>query len=90
RQADDCVHARHGGLGLGLAIVKHLVELHGGDIRAESLGEGCGATFVLRLPLAARRSGMAPPRHSPANAAPSLARGGGNAVAAEPAVHTDA
>ena len=41
------------GLGLGLTIAKHLVQLHGGEIHAESAGEGQGATFVLRLPLAA-------------------------------------
>jgi PAS domain S-box-containing protein len=40
----------HGGLGLGLAIVKSLVELHGGSIRAESAGEGKGATFILEVP----------------------------------------
>jgi len=39
------------GLGLGLAIVKHLVEMHQGDITAESAGEGQGATFIVRLPI---------------------------------------
>jgi CheY-like chemotaxis protein len=38
-------------LGLGLAIVRHLVELHGGSVRAESAGEGQGATFTVLLPL---------------------------------------
>jgi signal transduction histidine kinase len=42
----------HGGLGLGLAIARHLVELHGGEIEARSEGEGRGATFTVRLPLA--------------------------------------
>ena len=39
------------GLGLGLSIVKHLVELHGGSVRAISAGEGHGATFTVCLPL---------------------------------------
>jgi PAS domain S-box-containing protein len=38
------------GLGLGLAIVRDLVELHGGSVRAESAGEGLGATFTVSLP----------------------------------------
>ncbi|HZI89522.1 MAG TPA: PAS domain S-box protein, partial [Candidatus Polarisedimenticolia bacterium] len=42
----------YGGLGLGLSIVKHLVELHGGNVRASSPGEGQGATFTIELPLA--------------------------------------
>ncbi|WP_445009712.1 hybrid sensor histidine kinase/response regulator [Trichormus variabilis] len=51
RQADSTTTRKFGGLGLGLAIVRNLVELHGGTIQAESLGEGLGATFIVRLPL---------------------------------------
>lgn len=52
RQADASMTRRHGGLGLGLAIVKHLVEQHGGTVRADSAGEGKGASFTIELPLA--------------------------------------
>jgi PAS domain S-box-containing protein len=51
RQADATTTRRHGGLGLGLSIVKHLVEMHGGTIRAKSPGEGQGATFSVTLPI---------------------------------------
>ncbi len=51
RQADGTSTRQHGGLGLGLAIVRHLVELHGGTIKAESAGEARGATFTITLPL---------------------------------------
>ncbi|AFZ15413.1 PAS/PAC sensor hybrid histidine kinase [Crinalium epipsammum PCC 9333] len=52
RQADGTTTRTHAGLGLGLAIVRHLVELHGGTVQATSLGEGLGATFTVKLPIA--------------------------------------
>jgi signal transduction histidine kinase/ActR/RegA family two-component response regulator len=56
RQADGTTTREHGGLGLGLAIVRHLVELHGGTIKADSAGKGKGATFIINLPLAPQDS----------------------------------
>jgi PAS domain S-box-containing protein len=56
RQADDD-STKKKGLGLGLAIVRHLVELHGGTVEARSEGEGRGAAFTVRLPLAERQAG---------------------------------
>src|SRR5215813_6619783 len=50
RQQDTISDRKRGGLGLGLAIVRHIVELHGGSVRAESAGEGQGATFTITLP----------------------------------------
>ena len=58
RQQDGASTRAHGGLGLGLSIVRHLTELHGGTVRAESAGEGRGATFMVRVPLAPLRAGQ--------------------------------
>ena len=44
-----------GGSGLGLSIAKHIVEAHGGVIRAASAGPGRGATFTFTLPVAELR-----------------------------------
>jgi two-component system CheB/CheR fusion protein len=59
-QAESSMTRAHGGLGLGLAIVRHIVNVHGGEVRAESPGEGKGATFTVTLPLAARHASVVP------------------------------
>jgi signal transduction histidine kinase/CheY-like chemotaxis protein len=51
RQGDQKTTREHGGLGLGLAITRHLVELHGGSVRADSPGPGQGSTFTVALPV---------------------------------------
>jgi hypothetical protein len=55
RQAEGSISRKQGGLGLGLAVARHLVELHGGTIRAESRGPQQGSTFAIDLPLAGER-----------------------------------
>jgi signal transduction histidine kinase/ActR/RegA family two-component response regulator len=47
-------HRAQDGLGIGLTLVRTLVEMHGGRVDASSAGRGCGAEFVVRLPLAAQ------------------------------------
>jgi signal transduction histidine kinase len=45
-----------GGTGIGLYLVKHLVELHEGQIWAESEGPGKGSTFYVRIPIYPKRA----------------------------------
>jgi PAS domain S-box-containing protein len=56
RQADASTTRQHGGLGIGLAIVKQLVEMHGGQVHAQSPGLGQGATFMFTVPVVIARS----------------------------------
>ena len=39
--------------GLGLSIVKRIVDMHGGEVTADSAGPGQGATFTIKLPATA-------------------------------------
>ena len=50
-QVDGSVNRRYQGAGLGLSLTKRLVELHGGQIWAESEGEGKGSTFYFTIPV---------------------------------------
>ncbi|MEO7675014.1 MAG: ATP-binding protein [Pyrinomonadaceae bacterium] len=59
RFRQDATHqSKNGGLGLGLAIVRNLVEIHGGSVRAESLGENKGSTFTVILPASGDRTSI--------------------------------
>jgi PAS domain S-box-containing protein len=55
------------GLGLGLAIAHHIIELHHGEITAESEGLGHGAVFTVILPVsgAQQRESSAPDDAAP-------------------------
>jgi signal transduction histidine kinase len=67
-QGDRSLDRSQGGLGIGLTIVRHLVEMHGGSIRAESEGLGKGSAFIVRLPRVHREPelplGFAPASHT--------------------------
>jgi CheY-like chemotaxis protein len=62
-QADRRIKGAQGGMGIGLTLVKSLVEMHGGQVSAQSAGLGKGSEFIVSLPLipvepdAARGSG---------------------------------
>ncbi|HEX7793393.1 MAG TPA: PAS domain-containing protein, partial [Vicinamibacterales bacterium] len=65
-QQPQAIDRSGGGLGLGLAIVRSLVTMHGGTVRAESLGTGLGSEFVVELPIAQRRRSEAATSVKPA------------------------
>ena len=64
-QGGKAITRQFGGLGLGLAISRALADQHGGTLTAASDGPGRGATFSLRLPVAAS---VAPTAADPAPA----------------------
>jgi PAS domain S-box-containing protein len=55
-QADNSLTRKRGGLGIGLALSHSIVKMHGGNIKAESLGPGKGSTFVVTLPISDSRT----------------------------------
>jgi len=74
RQSDGSTSRRFGGLGLGLAIVRHIVELHGGEVSAESAGKGQGACFRVSLPVPVVRQSLHGAKVASASSTPSLSR----------------
>jgi len=50
-QVNRTLDRAQGGLGIGLSLVQRLIELHGGSVKADSVGLGSGSTFTVRLPL---------------------------------------
>ena len=50
-QEDPSPTRMAGGLGVGLSLVRDLVELHGGEVRAENKPHNDGAIFTARFPL---------------------------------------
>jgi signal transduction histidine kinase/DNA-binding response OmpR family regulator len=65
-QGERGLDRAQGGLGIGLTLVKRLVELHQGEVTAQSAGPGKGATFRVQLPCI---SAVQPAAPAPAPAA---------------------
>ena len=49
-QGNRSLARSEGGLGIGLTVVKNLVEMHGGEVVAQSEGIGKGSHFTVRIP----------------------------------------
>jgi len=59
-QAERTSDRSMGGLGIGLALVKRLVELHHGEVSAQSDGLGKGSRFTVMLPRTPRPDAARP------------------------------
>ena len=62
-RTDEARSRATGGSGIGLTIARATVEALGGRIWAESAGLGSGARFVVRMPVAVRRTQAGGTRH---------------------------
>jgi signal transduction histidine kinase/CheY-like chemotaxis protein len=71
-QVEKTLERSQGGMGIGLTLAHSLAKLHGGDITASSAGLGCGAEFVVTLPLASAHEAEASAPHG--SKAPALRR----------------
>ncbi len=75
RQADATTTKNHAGLGIGLSIVRHLVEMHGGSVKAASEGTGKGATFSVRIPVVSNKKSTMPKTQKESNSEKTSLRG---------------
>jgi signal transduction histidine kinase len=66
-QVDRSLDRSQGGLGIGLTLVRHLVQMHGGTVRAASSGPCRGSEFVVYLPTIPAPA-MVPPPLAPGRA----------------------
>jgi signal transduction histidine kinase len=77
--------SRYGGLGLGLYVVAQIVEAHGGRVRAVSR-PGCGATFIVELPMTVTDTGESQPTRTESSAP----NGASGTFDSESAIHSRA
>jgi PAS domain S-box-containing protein len=67
-QSERALDRAQGGLGIGLTLVKRLIELHHGNVVAQSEGIGRGSIFTVRLPAAVTVPDKIGKRSAPADA----------------------
>lgn len=72
RQVPGSLDRAPGGLGIGLTLVRTLIELHGGQVEAQSEGPGHGSTFIVSLPVVQADAGRVEPLDRAPEAAVSL------------------
>lgn len=64
-QVDTTLERARGGLGIGLTLARKIIEMHDGQLTADSEGIGRGSRFTVRLPLnALPELALAPPSTS--------------------------
>jgi two-component system, chemotaxis family, CheB/CheR fusion protein len=73
-QSNRTLERAAGGLGVGLTLVKSLVGMHGGEVTAESEGDGKGSALTVRFPLATEAPPMEVPVSRPRTRVPAGAK----------------